>query len=255
VSIRVLIIDDEKPAREKIKLMLHDHTDLYLAGESANGGEAVDHIRLLKPDLIFLDIQMPVLDGFGVLETIESDQLPVIIFVTAFDRYAMQAFEVNAIDYLLKPFDEDRFNKALQKARQFLQPQYKEELQKQMMSLLEKVTPMRPYRDRMIIKTGDGFLLIRTGDIDWIEAAENYVNVHAGKETHLIRKTMRETEKQLDPEKFIRIHRSTIVNIEKIKYAKRWFNGEYQITLLNGTVLTSSRGYSDRIQCLFDSSP
>ncbi len=254
MSIRVLIVDDEKPAREKIKLLLKNQPDIETIGESANGGEAVDQIRSLNPDLIFLDIQMPVLDGFGVLETIDPARLPVIIFVTAFDQYAIQAFEANAIDYLLKPYDENRFNRSLMKARHFLQPQFREDLQKQLQHFLDHVNPIRPYRERVVIKTDEGFILIKTGDIDWIEAAENYVNVHAGKETHLIRKTMRETEKQLDPDKFIRIHRSMIVNIEKIKHAKRWFNGEYQITLLNGTILTSSRGYSERIQSLFGSS-
>lgn len=254
MSIRVLIIDDEKPAREKIKLLLKNQPDIDIIAESANGGEAVDHIRTLNPDLLFLDIQMPILDGFGVLETIDPGHLPVIIFVTAFDQYAIQAFEANAIDYLLKPYDESRFNRSLIKARHFLQPQFREELRKQLQHFLEHVNPVRPYRDRIVIKTDDGFILVKTCDIDWIEAAENYVNLHSGKETHLIRKTMKETEKQLDPDKFIRIHRSTIVNIEKIKHAKRWFNGEYQITLLNGMVLTSSRGYSQRIQSLFDPS-
>ena len=254
MSVRVLIIDDEKPAREKIKLLLGEYPEIVLIGESANGKDAVEQIRSLNPDLIFLDIQMPLLDGFGVLEAVDSEFMPVVIFVTAFDQYAMQAFDVNAIDYLLKPFDESRFRKALLKAFQYLGPEHKKDLQIQLKSMLEKIIPMQPYRDRMVIKTSDGFFLIPTDDIDWIEAAENYVNVHTGKDSHLVRKTMRDTERQLDPDKFIRIHRSSIVNISKIKWAKKWFNGELKITLMNGTELTASRNYSDRIIKRFDPS-
>jgi two-component system, LytTR family, response regulator len=254
VAMRVLIVDDEPLARQRLRALLEAEADLEIAGECADGRQAVDAIRAHKPDLIFLDVRMPELDGFGVLEALAEEPRPAVIFVTAYDRFALQAFEVNALDYLLKPFDQERFRKALQRARGLLGRSQTEEVSEQLRALLEDARGGRKYLDRVVIKSTSRVFFLRVDEIDWVEAAGNYLKLHAGAEAHLLRETMNNLEARLDPEKFLRIHRSTIVNIERIQELQPWFHGDYIVLLRDGTRLTLSRGYRQKFQDLFGGS-
>ena len=245
--IRAIIVDDEPPARNKIRELLKADPDVEIIDECSNGREAVQVIVAKSPDLIFLDIQMPELDGFGVIEAIGPEQLPAVIFVTAYDHYAVQAFEVHAVDYLLKPFDRQRFQTALDRAKTHLQLDGRKELNQQLNSILRELKgPSRQY-ERFVVKSGGRVFFLKNDEIDWIEAAGNYVRVHVGKETHLLRETMNAIAKKLDPVLFIRIHRSTFVNVEKIKELQPWFHGEYVVILRDGTQLTMSRSYRNNL--------
>jgi two-component system, LytTR family, response regulator len=253
MSIRTLIVDDEPLARERLRKLLESESDIEIVGECADGTEALALIQADPPDLIFLDIQMPELDGFGVVARLEADPLPAIIFVTAYDRFALKAFEVHALDYILKPFDRERFQKALARARQLVQQRQTGELSRHLSSLLtdlksEKSEPK--YLDRLAIKTEGRVLFFRTDDIDWIEAADNYVSIHVGNEEHLHRETMSSLETKLPPTRFLRISRSTIVNLERIKEMQPMFHGDYVVILKNGTRLSLSRNYRDKLNHL-----
>jgi two-component system LytT family response regulator len=264
VSMRVLIIDDEPLARGRLRDLLEGEPDVSVVGECASGPEAVAAIREQRPDLVFLDVRMPELDGFAVLEALEPDELPAVIFVTAYDRYALRAFEVNALDYLLKPFDRERFQKALRRAREQVGRESGVEVSRRLEALIadavsgvrgsaQAASPLtgRKYLDRVVIKTGGRVLFLRTEEIDWIEAAGNYLKLHVGSESHLMRETMNHLEGRLDPHKFLRIHRSTMVNIERIQELQPWFHGDYVVLLRDGTKLTLSRGYKQKLQDLF----
>jgi two-component system, LytTR family, response regulator len=248
---RVLIVDDEPLARQRLRALLEGEPDFEIADECADGRQAVEAIRTHKPDLIFLDVRMPELDGFGVLEAVAEEPRPAVIFVTAYDRFALQAFEVNALDYLLKPFDGERFRKALQRARAQLGRAQTEEVSEQLRTLLEDAKGGRKYLDRVVIKSASRVFFLRVEEIDWVEAAGNYLKLHAGAEAHLLRETMGSLEARLDPEKFLRIHRSTIVNIERIQELQPWFHGDYVVLLRDGTRLTLSRSYRQKFQDLF----
>ncbi len=263
--IRTLIVDDEALARRRLRRLLETERDVEIVGEAASGGDAVEAIRELHPDLLFLDVQMPEMDGFGVIEAVGIDQLPAVIFVTAFDQYAVRAFEVQALDYLLKPFDADRLHGAFARARQHLsgnggQQQQQQQQQQQIMALLETIAAERrdlgqmggrpPERgtDRLMIKSSGRVYFVKVSDIDYVEAAGNYVRLHIGKDAHLLRETMNGVETRLDSGQFLRIHRSTIVNLDRVREMQPWFSGEYVVIMKDGTQLKLSRGYRDRLE-------
>ncbi|HEV3236549.1 MAG TPA: LytTR family DNA-binding domain-containing protein [Gemmataceae bacterium] len=250
MSIKVLIVDDEPLARQRIRKLLEGDSDVQVIGECADGLDAVNTVRENKPDLVFLDVQMPALDGFSVLEALGPHDMPTTIFVTAYDRYAIKAFEVHALDYLLKPFDRDRFRKALERAKAQLAQSRIRANEKKLEDLLTEVTQDRKGIERIVIKSTSRVFFLRTDEIDWIEAAGNYLKLHAGKEFHLLRETMNGLDAKLDPNKFLRIHRSTIVNVERIKELQPFFHGDYLVILKDGTQLTLSRTHRPKLQHL-----
>jgi two-component system, LytTR family, response regulator len=245
--IRVLLVDDESLAREMLREMLQDDPQVTIVGESCNGHEALEAIRTHSPDLIFLDVQMPELGGFEVLEALGKD-IPRVIFVTAYDQYAVRAFEVHALDYLLKPFDQERFDISWQRARAQILRDRDGGTDQRILALLEEMKAGNKYLERLVIKASGRIYFLETSEIDWIEAEGNYVSVHSGKKSHLLRETISSLEAQLDPKKFLRIHRSSIVRIDRIQELQPWFHGEYRIILQNGTQLTLSRNYRDKLQ-------
>jgi len=246
-QLRTLIVDDEPLGRERIRTLLANNPDVLLVGECRDGHEAVEAIRTRQPDLVFLDVQMPELDGFGVIRSVGVEQMPAVIFVTAYDEHALHAFEVHALDYLLKPFDVERFAEALQRATQWILRRQHTDLDRRLTRLLDDVQPPGAALRRLMIKTRQRLYFIRTEEVDWIEAAGNYVRLHAGDKVHLLRQTMNTLEGQLDPDQFLRIHRSTIVNVDRVKEFNRMFNGEYEVRLHGGTKLTLSRGYRSQL--------
>jgi len=250
VKIRTLIVDDEPLARERIRSLAQREADLEIVAECSDGSEAVAAIRKHKPDLIFLDVQMPELDGFGVVEQIERGAMPAVVFVTAHDRFALRAFEVHALDYLLKPFDSERFKEALQRARDRIQRQQTGELSRQISELLADLRSGPQHPGRLAVKSGSKVLFLKMEAIDWVEAADNYVNLHVGNESHLHRETMSALEGRLPADKFMRISRSTIVNIDRIKELQPLFHGEYAVILRTGTRLTLSRSHRGKLNRL-----
>jgi len=249
LPIRVLVVDDEPLGREMLREMLQGDAQAAIVGESVNGREAADAIQKLSPDLVFLDVQMPELGGFDVLELLAHEQLPRVIFVTAYDQYAVRAFEVHALDYLLKPFDRERFDACWQRAKaQILHDRNRSNVDRRLLALLEDLKTGQPYLERLVIKTGGRIYFLRTDEIDWIEAEGNYVSVHSGKKSHLLRETISSLVSQLDPKQFVRIHRSSIVRIDRIQELQPWFHGEYRVILNSGTQLTLSRNYRDNLQ-------
>lgn len=248
MSIRTLIVDDEPLARERLRQLLAAEPDVELVGECADGRQAVAAIEQQIPDLLFLDVQMPELDGFGVLAALETPKLPVVVFVTAYSQHALKAFEVHALDYLLKPFDRERFQTALNRARAHLQQARTGELSQRLTAMLADLKPEPKAADRLVIKVAGRVIFLRAAEIDWVEAADNYVNLHAGAEAHMLRETMASLEARLDPKRFLRINRSTIVNVDRIKELQPMFHGDYAVILRNGARLTLSRGFRDKLQ-------
>jgi two-component system LytT family response regulator len=248
VKIRTLIVDDEPLARERMRSLLQKEPDVKIVAECRDGQEAVSAIRRESPDLVFLDVQIPEPDGFAVLEAVGAERAPVVVFVTAYDQYALQAFEVHAVDYLLKPFDEERFQKALGRARSAVLSRNGEGVDERLLSLLRDLKAPPGYLERLVVKSAGRLFFLRTEEIDWIESAGNYVSLHAGGETHLLRETMTALEGRLNPARFVRIHRTAIVNLDRIKELQPLFHGEYQVVLRDGTELTLSRGYRERLQ-------
>lgn len=251
-NIRVVIVDDEPIAREGVRTQLLREPGVEIVAECGDGLEAVETIRELSPDLLFLDVQMPGMDGFEVVQTIGSEAIPAVVFVTAYDKYALQAFEVNAVDYLLKPFDSERFQKAFQRARLQIQRRTTETINQKLEALLESMRPRNRHLERLVVKSAGRIFFLPVSEIDWIESADNYVSLHSGRESHLIRETLTSLETKLDPEEFLRIRHSTIVNVKKIKELHPLFKGEYEIVLHNGAKLTSSRRYRDRLRSEFN---
>ena len=246
--IRALVVDDEELARRGLRLRLERDAGVTVIGECANGRAAITAIERDRPDLVLLDVQMPGLGGFDVVEAIGAERMPAVVFVTAYDEYALKAFEVHAIDYLLKPFGRDRFAQTLQHAREHLERRRAGDLGKRLMALVQDIKPEPQKLDRLVVKSGGRVFFLRTQEIDWIEAAGNYVRLHLGEESHLFRETMNNMEGRLDAQRFVRIHRSRIVNTDRIKEMQPWFNGEYVVVLQNGTRLTLSRGYREKLQ-------
>lgn len=247
--IRALIIDDEPLPRERIRTLLAEHRNIELIGECEDGREAVERILKERPDLAFLDIQMPELDGFDVIASLAGDYVPAIIFVTAYDEYAIRAFEVNAIDYLLKPINPTRFEKAVLRAIERLD-QKSQKTEQRILDFIEQVRIERGYTRRFVVRTGAKLSFVQTRDIDWIDTADNYIRLHVSGQEHLVRETLKSIEGQLDPSVFIRVHRSAIINIDRIEAVEPYFHGDYVITMKDGTKLNTSRSYSERLRSL-----
>jgi two-component system LytT family response regulator len=248
VKIRTLIVDDEPLARQRLRRLLEADPDIAILGECGDGDDAVAKLRALRPDLAFLDVQMPVLDGFGVIEALAGTDLPVVIFVTAHDRYALKAFEVHALDYLLKPFDKARFAAALARAKAQVRQGNAAGLSERLQELLQGMPARRAGPDRLVVKSGGRIYFVPVDDIDWIEAAGNYLRLHVGKDDHLLRESLTALEKKLDPAHFVRIHRSTIVNLARIRELQPAFHGDYVIILNDGTELALSRSCRERLE-------
>jgi two-component system LytT family response regulator len=259
-SLTACIVDDEELARRGIRSRLADHTDLEIVAECASGREAVDAITEHAPDLVFLDVQMPGLNGFEVIDEIGPERMPVVIFVTAYDEHALRAFDVHALDYLLKPIDEARLHEAIDRARDWLLQQQNSQLSDRLTSLLHGITAGELAADdaasditeRFVIKTGGRITFVDADSIDWVEAAGDYVRLHTDEKVHLLRETMSGMEDRLDPTCFLRIHRSTIINTERLRELRPYGNSEYIVVLDDGTELKLSRTYRDALDDFFD---
>jgi two-component system, LytTR family, response regulator len=255
--IRALIVDDEPLARDGVRLNLQKDPNFEVVGECANGHEAIASILRLKPDLVFLDVQMPELSGFDVLERIPNDQLPLVVFVTAFDRFALKAFDVHALDYVLKPIDPDRFQDTLDRIKGQFHSRRTSELTINLLAALDSLradlaatasTPL--FLTRFVIRETERIYFVPVEEVDWIESADYYVKLHAGSKTHLLRETLAHLETQLDPHVFVRIHRSTTVRVDRIKEIRRQTDGDPSLVLIDGTVLRFGRSYRDTLDRL-----
>lgn len=254
-KITTIIVDDEPLARRNLRVLLEKDPQIEILSECRNGHEAVKAINALSPDLIFLDIQMPEMDGFDVLARVGPEHIQAIIFVTAFDQYALKAFEVHALDYLLKPFDDERFARALERAKSQIAAREIDKLSNRLLALLEdrKSEHKAPgdrqsYLTRLMIKASNRMMLLKVDEIDFIEADGNYAKLHAGRKTHLLREKMSDLEGRLDPAKFVRIHRSIIVNLERIKEMHPHVNGDYIVVLDDGRQLRLSRSRREQVE-------
>ena len=242
MKIRILIVDDEPLARAFIRQLLKNEPDVEIVGESGNGRDAAKAITELSPDLVFLDVQMPEMDGLSLLKTLPADSLPSIIFTTAYEEYAIQAFEFHAIDYLLKPFDQERFKRALDHAKQRLSNRdERQDESVQLTELVRSIETKTRYLDRLLIKTNGRIVFLRTSEIDWIRADDKYVHLNFGKRTHMVRQTLSALKEQLDPTTFVQVNRSAIVNIERIRELQPMFSGDYSIILEDNTEIPLSR--------------
>ena len=250
MPLTTLIVDDEPLAREGLRLLLSRDPEVSAMREARDGREAVEAIRESNPDLVFLDVQMPEMDGFEVVRKIGPERMPQVVFVTAHDQYAIQAFEINALDYLLKPVIEERFVKALLRAKGRIRSNLTADSNRQIIGLLETIASPRSYVKRLAVQSAGKTVFVNVEDVDWIQAAENYVELHAGRASYLLHVTMNTLEKSLDPEIFLRIHRSIIVNLVRIKNLQPGAHGEYVITLRDGARLQSGRTYSSRLRAL-----
>ena len=256
--VRTLIVDDEPAARRGVRLLLERDPGVEIVGEAAGGAEAAEIIKREKPDLVFLDVQMPGCDGFEALKRVGAAASPAVIFVTAYDEHALRAFEVNAVDYLLKPYDDARFSAALQRAKQAVHRREAETVNSRLTQLLDYLQhdPARAAAkddgpgDRILLKSSGEIFFLKAEEIDWIEAEGDYMKFHLAGRAHLMRETMARLEARLDPKRFIRIHRSTIVNIDRLRKLSPSFAGEYAVILHDGTKLKLSRGYHERIGAL-----
>ncbi|MCM2312896.1 MAG: response regulator [Steroidobacteraceae bacterium] len=267
MTIRTLIVDDEPLARRGLELRLREATDIEIVRQCANGREALAAIAELQPDLMFLDIQMPGLSGFDVLKQVPQESLPMIVFVTAFDRFAIDAFEAHALDYLLKPVDESRLARALDRVRAQHEQRQAMAQREQLMAMLADVTGKgefepgalpgggigaRRYATMLPIRVGRETIRLDVAGIDWIDAAGDYMCVHAASQTHVLRATMKELEEMLDPEVFQRVHRSTIVNLARVRSLRPHLNGECFLKLESGQEVKLSRSFRDKVELLLD---
>jgi two-component system LytT family response regulator len=250
MTLTTLIVDDEPLAREGLRLLLSRDSEVSAIHEANDGRAAVAAIRDARPDLVFLDVQMPEMDGFAVIKEVGAERMPAVVFVTAHDQYAIQAFEINAIDYLLKPVTEQRFFRALERAKARLKARPADEASRQILSLLETIAAPRRYLKRLAVRSAGKTIFLDVDDVDWIEAAENYVQLHAGRAGHLLHVAIGALEKSLDPEVFLRIHRSAIVNVRRIRELQPALHGEYVVTLESGVRLQSGRTYSENLKAL-----
>ena len=246
MKIRALIVDDEPLARQRIRLLAADEPGLEFIGECANGHDALAAILRDPPDLLFLDVQMPEMDGFQLLQKLPRERLPVVIFTTAYDQHAVRAFDAHALDYLLKPFKPERFKAAIARARDHLANQQASTAARGLLDLLAERQATTPatiqYLTKLTVKTEDKVIVLKTAEIDAIESAGNYIAIHTGKESHIMRDTLNALEAQLDPEKFLRISRGAIVNLDHIREIQPMFKGEHVIILQNDKRLTMTRG-------------
>ena len=247
-KIRVCVIDDEPIACRKVQRLLKDDPEIEVISICSNGEEARNAIQTLLPDLIFLDIQMPEMDGFEVLRSIKTEKLPYVIFITAYDSYAIQAFRVHALDYLLKPFDKKEFLEALKRAKIQVNRDKHKSGNSDLKKLLRELGARPAYSERLVIKSYGKIFFLKVDEIDWIEAQGKYELIHAGKQTHMIREGMSKLETELDPKKFVRIHKSTIVNVDRIQHLQPLFHSDFRAILHNGTALTISRRYREKLE-------
>jgi two-component system LytT family response regulator len=243
-------VDDEALARDRTRQLLEEEPDVEIVGECASGQDAVATIESAAPDLVFLDVQMPGMDGFAVLAAVSANRLPAVVFVTAHDEHALKAFQVHALDYLLKPFDGERLRGSLQRVREQLRSAAPHAFQRRLLAMLEDLKPRAWAVNRIVIRAGGRLSFLKTDEIDWIEGEGNYLRIHAGKQSYLLRETMSEIEARLDPGRFVRIHKSTIVNTERIREIQPLFNGAHSVLLHDGTRLTWSRGYREQLRAL-----
>lgn len=275
-KVRVLIVDDESLSRQRIRRLVMSEPDAEVVGECSNGREAVEAIRAQAPDVVCLDVHMPELDGFGVLQQLGPDMHSKVLFVTAYDEHALRAFEVHAVDYVLKPVDADRFRRAFDRARRAHQESSAADRLGQLLDTVRRVshgdlpapsaavpTTLAPkteasdatatnapssYASRVLVKHDGRMFFVKVGDIDWVEADRNYVKLHVGNTAHTIRERISHIEESLDPRMFARIHRSTIVNLNRVREMQQWFSGDYVVILENGARLRLSRHYRDRVE-------
>jgi len=245
---RVLIVDDERPARERLRRMLSEIKDLEIVAEAGDGSRAVELIEALNPDLVLLDIQMPGLDGFGVIEALTDP--PRVVFVTAYDEYAIRAFEVSALDYLLKPYSRERLAEAIRRARQAISEQI--DPNQQLAPLLAQLTTQGRYLNRLAVRDRNNIRLLEAGEVDWIEVEGGQATVHAGDQAYTIRRTLSELEARLDPALFFRAHRGAIVNLERVQEVIPWFKGGYKLRLKTGVELELSRGQARKLRKLLE---
>jgi two-component system, LytTR family, response regulator len=241
--IRVAIIDDEPLGRQKIRRLLRGEDDFEVVGEYDGEEPTIRELRRLGPDLIFLDIQMPTEDGFALLRRLDPDSMPRVIFVTAYDQYALRAFEIHASDYLLKPFDRDRFQQALARVKESIQGDRSKSVDRRLIELLEDLKTEKKFPDRIAVKSGGYVHFVRTSDLNYIEAAGNYVRLHVSAKSYLLRETMNDIQSKLNPKQFVRIHRSTLVNVDSVKELQPWFGGSSVVILNDGTRLNMSRAF------------
>ena len=269
-NVRVLIVDDEALARERVRRLLQSEPDIEIVGEASNGREAVEKVRELHPDIVCLDVQMPEMDGFAVLREIGDDDPPMVLFITAYDEHAQRAFDVHAVDYVLKPVDAERFRTAFERARSRRAQVAAAERLGQLLETVRRLAEGSPasasngtsnngngaapaqdgarHASRILVKHDGRMFFVKTADIDWIEADRNYVRLHVCKTTHTIRERISHLEETLDPRIFARIHRSTIVNLNRVREMQQWFSGDYVVLLDDGTRLRLSRHYRDRVE-------
>jgi two-component system, LytTR family, response regulator len=255
--VRIVVADDERLARQKVRLLLESEPGVAVVAECQDGRQTISAINCFRPDLLLLDIQMPDLDGFQVLGEIAEQDLPVVIFTSAYDQYAIRAFEAHALDYLLKPFDQERLHQALERARMELLNSENREVTHRILELLSQMKSgaslaVPESQDRLVIKAKGRVIFLDLDEIDWVEAAANYVRLNTGKEAYLLRETISKTSERLNPTQFIRIHRSTIVNVRKIKELIPVNSGEYVVVLKNGKELSCSRGYRTLLQNMIE---
>jgi two-component system, LytTR family, response regulator len=251
--LRVLIVDDEPFARDRIRRMLKAELDVEVVAECASAPEAAQAIRRHRPDVVFLDVQMPRYDGFDVLDALEGPDVPAVVFVTAFDTYAIRAFDAHAVDYLLKPFDAARFRTALRRARDRVEREPMTEARLQALRAELRADGTMPgaageFVERLLVRADGRVYFVRVADIDWIEGARNYVKLHAGRDVHVMRRSLTALATMLDPRRFARIHRSTIVNVDRIREMQPWFSGDYVVILQSGTKLRMTRNHRELIE-------
>lgn len=253
-AIKVAIADDEPLARERLRSLLEGRERFAIVAECGDGAATLAALTEHDVDLLFLDVQMPGLDGFQILDALAGEKLPMIVFVTAFNEYALRAFDVSALDYLLKPFDRDRFEKTLAKVEDRLAGREKSEMSVELREFLRTLstTAAPPHVSRFSVRSDGEIYFVRAEDVDWIDAEGNYVALHSAGRRHLVRDTIKSLEDRLDPSKFVRVHRSAIINVDRLRKLQPYFHGEYVITLQDGTTLTSSRTYSDRLRALLE---
>jgi two-component system, LytTR family, response regulator len=253
-AIRTIIADDEHLARQKLRLLLGSEPGVQVVAECQNGEQTIDAVRAHKPDLLLIDIRMPDMDGFAVLRRVAADEAPVVIFTTAYDQFAIRAFDAHALDYLLKPFEQERLHHAIERTRTELLKSHDLNLTSRILALLaqkaEPHTEPKQTDDRMVIRAGGKVVFLDVKEIDWIEAAANYVKLNVGKDSYLLREGIGSIAERLDPDRFVRIHRSVIVNVRKIKELQPCESGEYIAVLKNGKELSCSRGYRAQLQRL-----
>jgi two-component system LytT family response regulator len=261
--IRTLVVDDEPLAREGMLSLLEEDPEIEVVGSCANGRQALEQVRRLEPALLLLDVQMPEMDGFGVLEAL-GEAAPVVVFVTAYDQYALRAFEMHAVDYLLKPFDDERFDKAMRRAKTQVRQEQADVLSRRLLAMLETYRgggvpgadeelerlPQGSYLTRLAIRSSGRVVFLKIEEIDWIGAADYYVELHAGGKAHLLREPMARLEEKLDPKRFLRIHRSAIINVDRVREVRTSALGERFVLLADGTKLKLSRSRRDKLQML-----